>query len=179
MSLEDFLDLPEVKPAREYIDGKIIRKPMPKGKHSRLQLKLCNSINEVAESSKIAYAFRGLSCSFGTRSIVPDVSVFTWSKIPFDRDGEPIHDFLLCPDWVIEILSPQQSSNRVTGNILYCLENGCKLGWLIDPDDRSILMFFADQSPKLLQGDESLLTLAEIPLNLTINQVFSWLKMQA
>ncbi|MEA5471725.1 Uma2 family endonuclease [Spirulina sp. 06S082] len=43
--LEQFLTLPETKPASEYIEGEIVQKPMPKGKHSRLQLKLCNCIN--------------------------------------------------------------------------------------------------------------------------------------
>jgi Uma2 family endonuclease len=66
------------------------------------------------------YAFPELRCSFGKRSIVPDIAVFQWVIIPFDADGEVPNDFLLCPDWTIEILSPEQSSNRVTGNILYC-----------------------------------------------------------
>ncbi|MEO1592174.1 MAG: Uma2 family endonuclease, partial [Cyanobacteria bacterium J06632_22] len=37
VSLEAFLRLPETKPASEYADGKVIQKPMPQGKHSRLQ----------------------------------------------------------------------------------------------------------------------------------------------
>ena len=36
INLEEFLTLPETKPANEYIDGKIIQKPMPKGKHSTI-----------------------------------------------------------------------------------------------------------------------------------------------
>ena len=35
-TLEEFLQLPETKPASEYIDGKIYQKPMPQGKHSTL-----------------------------------------------------------------------------------------------------------------------------------------------
>ncbi len=38
LTLDEFLKLPETKPASEYINGEIIPKPMPKGKHSRLQL---------------------------------------------------------------------------------------------------------------------------------------------
>ena len=98
LTLEEFLDLPETKPASVYINGKIITKPMPKGKHSRLQLRLCNSINDVTESLHVAYAFPELRCSFGIRSIVPDVAVFTWSRIPFAADGEAPNDFLLSPD---------------------------------------------------------------------------------
>jgi len=49
LTKEEFLKLPETKPAREYINGDVVQKPMPKGKHSRLQLRLCNSINQIAE----------------------------------------------------------------------------------------------------------------------------------
>ena len=179
LTLEEFLKQPETKPASEYINGDIVRKPMPKGKHSRLQLRLCNCINDVAESLKSAYAFPELRCSFGVRSIVPDVAVFNWSRTPFDADGEAPNDFPVSPDWTIEILSPEQSSNRVTGNILYCLDHGCQLGWLIDPEDRSILVFHPNQQPELLQGDARLPVLAGIDLELTVAQVFGWLKMSS
>ena len=177
LTLAEFLELPETKPASEYINGKIIQKPMPKGKHSRLQLRLCNTIYEQAESKKIASAFPELRCSFGTRSVVPDVAVFRWDRIPFDTDGEVPDDFLLSPDWTIEILSPDQSSNRVIGNILYCIEHGCQIGWLIDPSDRSILVFRPNQPPQLLKDNETLPVLPEILLKITVVMIFSWLKM--
>lgn len=177
LTLEEFLKLPETKPASEYINGEIIQKPMPKGRHSRLQGKLCASVNQVAEDSKIAYAFPELRCSFGGRSIVPDVAVFQWHGIPFNADGEVPDNFELPPDWTIEILSPEQKPNKVIGNILHCLSHGCRLGWFIEPDDRSVLLFLPGQQPELLQGGDRLLVLEEIELELTVNQVFEWLKM--
>ena len=54
LMLEEFLKLPETKPASKYIDSQIIQKPMPKGRHSRLQGKLCATVNQVAEEQKIA-----------------------------------------------------------------------------------------------------------------------------
>ena len=177
LTLEEFLKLPETKPVSEYINGEIIIKPMPKGKHSRLQLKLCNSVNDVTESEKIAYAFPELRCSFGIRSIVPDVAVFNWPRISFAADGEVPNDFLIFPDWTIEILSPDQSSNRVIDNIPYCLNHGCQLGWLIDPQDRSILVFRSNQQPEIFRGNELLPVLTGINLELTVAQVFGWLKM--
>ena len=62
LTLEEFLKLPETKPASEYINGQIIQKPMPKGRHSRLQGKLCTVINQL-EDKKIAYAFPELRCT--------------------------------------------------------------------------------------------------------------------
>jgi Uma2 family endonuclease len=177
ITLQDFLLMPETKPASEYIDGQIFQKPMPKGKHSRLQLQLCNRINEQAEGQQIAAAFPELRCSFGNRSVVPDVVVFKWERIPFDASGEVPDDFLLPPDWIIEIRSPEQSSNRVIGNILYCLEHGCQLGWLVDPYDRSVLVFRPNQPPILLRDEAMLAGLPEIPLAMTVEMMFGGLKM--
>ena len=177
ITLEEFLKLSETKPASEYINGEIIQKPMPKTRHSRLQSKFIYSINEVAEERRIAYAFPELRCTFGGRSIVPDVAVLRWEHIKFDKNGEPEDDVFVPPDWTIEILSPDQSSNRVTDNILHCLQNGCQLGWLIDPDDRSVLIFKPKQQPELFRGANHLTILDGIDLTLTAQQLFGWLKM--
>lgn len=169
--------MPETKPASEYIDGAVIQKPMPKARHSRLQGKLIDAINEVAEAQQIVYAFPELRCTFGDRSIVPDIAVFRWKNIALDADGEPLDNVLMAPDWAIEILSPEQSPNRVTGNILHCLKHGCQLGWLIDPGDRSIIIFQPQQQPELFHQEDSLIVLEEISLAITAKQVFGWLKM--
>ncbi|MGK7901691.1 MAG: Uma2 family endonuclease, partial [Hormoscilla sp.] len=91
--------------------------------------------------------------------------------------GQVPDRFEIPPDWAIEILSPEQQSNKVIGNILYCLEAGSKLGWFIDPDDLSILVFYPQQQPVLLHGNDPLPMLPEIELQLTVAQVFDWLKM--
>ena len=178
LTLEEFLKYPETKPAiSEFIAGEIIQKPGSKGRHSRLQGKLSNEINRVTEEQKIAYAFPELRCSFGNRSLVPDIAVFRWDNIPFLDNGEVPDRFSLPPNWVIEILSPEQKPNQVIGNILYCIEKGSELGWFIDPDDHSILVFWRDRAPSLQQENDSLPLLSGIELELTVDQLFSWLKM--
>jgi len=177
VTLEEFLALPETKPASEYIDGEVIQKPMPKARHSRLQGKLIDAINRAAEEQRIAYAFPELRCTFAGRSIVPDIAVLRWEQIQFTEDGEPVDDVWVSPAWTMEILSPEQSPNRVTGNILQCLKQGCELGWLVDPGDRSILVFLPQQQPELRYSNDDLTVLDGIELQLTAEQVFSWLKM--
>jgi Uma2 family endonuclease len=179
ITLTAFLAQPETKPASEYIDGAIIQKPMPKGRHSRLQGKLCTVVNQVTEAPKVAYAFPELRCTFGGRSIIPDVAVFGWSQIPFTAEGEVPDNFEIAPDWTIEILSPEQKPNKVIGNILHCLQYGCRLGWFVDPDDSSILVFQLGQQPLLCQGGDRLPMLEAIPVELTVEQVFGWLKMNS
>lgn len=76
LTLEEFLRLPETKPASEYIDGHVIQKPIPQGKHSLIQGELVPTINFVVKPKRLARAFPELRCTFGDRSIVPDIAVF-------------------------------------------------------------------------------------------------------
>ena len=176
LTLEAFLKLPETQPASEFIHGHIHQKPMPQGKHSRLQLKFCNTVNLVAETNKIALAFPELRCTFGGRSIVPDATVFAWERITFEADGEVPNVFEIYPDWTVEILSPDQKATKVISNILHCLKYGTQIGWLIDPEERLILVFIPGQEPIELMGQDRLPMPKFLTLNLTVDWVFGWLK---
>jgi len=178
ITLEEFLKLPETKPYSEYINGQVIQKPIPQGKHSKLQGELITAINAVAKPQKIALAFPELRCTFGGRSIVPDVTLFAWERIPVDENGDIANVFPIAPDWTIEILSPDQSQTKVTGNILHCLNYGCQLGWLLDPDEKSVLIYPAQQQTQLLTQND-ILPVPDLvaDLRLTVADVFNWLKL--
>jgi Uma2 family endonuclease len=118
VTLEEFLHLPETKPASEFINGQIIQKPMPQGKHSAIQGEFISAINQVLRSDRIARAFPELRCTFAGRSLVPDASVFIWQRIERDKDGKIADRFPIAPDWTIEILSPDQNQSKVVRNIL-------------------------------------------------------------
>ena len=156
ISLEEFLLLPETKPASEYVDGKIYQKDMPQGKHSTLQTRFGNRINQVGEPQKLAFAFSELRCTFGGRSIVPDIAVFEWSRILLNANGEVENRFEIVPDWTIEILSPDQNPTRVINNILFCLNHNAKLGWLIDPAEKLVLVFKPQQQPEAKENQDIL-----------------------
>ena len=137
LTLADFLALPETKPAQEWIDGRIVQKPIPQGKHSQLQSALVTTLNLAIKPGQLGCAFPELRCVFGDRALVPDVVVLTWERIPLDGDGEIANLIPLAPDWAIEILSPEQSHTRVTKNLLHCLKHGTTMGWLIDPAEKN------------------------------------------
>ena len=179
LTLEAFLKLSyiEESPAWEY-NGQAIQKPMPQTQHSRLQFKLCEAINQVGEGVEIACAFPELRCTFGGRSIVSDISVLRWQRMPMTPEGELINKFNEFPDWIVEILSPDQSSNHVIANILHCLQYGSELGWLIDPKDRSVLVFQPQQEPVIFAQENCLPILTGLDLEINAIQIFDWLKMK-
>lgn len=177
LTLAEFLQLPETKPASEYIDGRVVQKPMPKGKHSVIQGELVPAINGVVKRKRIARAFPELRCTFGGRSTVPDVAIFLWDKIPRDENGEVADIFLAPPDWTIEILSPEQSQTRVTKNILHCLQHGTEVGWLIDPKEQTVFVYRPKQEPEVSDRPEQVIPVPSFAneLKLTIQELFAWL----
>jgi Uma2 family endonuclease len=177
LTLSEFLLLTETKPANEYIDGYIIQKPMPQGKHSTIQAELVPAINAVMKPKRIARAFPELRCTFGDRSIVPDISVFIWSRIPRDENGEIANIFPAAPDWTIEILSPKQSQTKVIKNILHCLKFGTEMGWLIEPDDKAIFVYRPKQETEVFDQPEQVLPMPVFAreLRLTVKELFDWL----
>jgi Uma2 family endonuclease len=182
LTLDQFLQRPEIdaSPAWEYLQGEVLQKPMPGGKHSRLQLRLAAHVNA---SDSTYEAFPELRCTFGDRSIVPDIVVLATSQIPTDENGEisssGIH---IAPAWLIEILSPDQSQMpnqsqmKVTRNILHSLRHGGQMGWLIDPHERVVLVYQRDRLPDELSGNHQLPGLPGIELALTVTELFDWLK---
>ncbi|MGK7872947.1 MAG: Uma2 family endonuclease [Xenococcaceae cyanobacterium] len=177
ITLDEFLKLPETEPASEYINGRIIEKPMPQGEHSAVQTELASAINLVVKPKQIARAFSELRCTFGGRSIIPDISVFLWNRIPRKENGGVANVFSLAPDWTIEILSPDQSQTKVIKNILHCLNHGTQMGWLIDPEEQSVFVYRQDQPTTFYDEPGICLPVPEFAkdFSLTVDGLFSWL----
>ena len=161
LTLTEFLELSETKPESEYLAGEILQKPMPQGEHSVLQATLVTQINQIGKVQKLACAFPELRCTFAGNSIVPDVAVFEWQNIPLRSNGRIANKFKIAPDWTIEVLSPNQSANRVIRKITFCLSLGTKLGWLIDPRDESIVIFEPNLMP-IVKADGDLLPVISV-----------------
>ncbi len=174
----EFLQLPETKPTCEYFDERIIQKPMPQGKHSVIQGELVSAINRVVKPQHIARAFPELRCTFGDQSVVPDVAVFIWDRIPRDDRGEVANTFSVAPDWTVEILSPGQSQTKVVKKILHCLHDATELGWLIDPDEQTVFIYQPKCEPVVHDQLDQVLVMPAFAqtLQLTLGELFAWLR---
>ena len=178
ITLETFLQLPDTKPASEFINDRIIQKPMPQAKHSAIQGDLVPAINQALRTNRIARAFPELRCTFGNKSIVPNVVVLTWNNIQRDDHGKLINQVRIAPDWTIEILSPDQSQSKVVLNILHCLDHGTQMGWLIDPEEELIFVYHHDRTIAVFNQPQDRVPVPEFAnsLHLTIEQIFNWLQ---
>ena len=178
LTLEAFLELPETKPASEYINGEIIQKPMPQGKHSILQRELSFVLTATFRVDKTAQAFLELRCTFGGRSIVPNITVFLANRIPRESNGDVANVFNLHPDWMIEILSPNQSQTKVIRNILHCLNHGAEMVWLLDPEESCLFVYSPNNLVQVFEDTETILPTPKFAqaVQLTAGEIFAWLK---
>jgi len=87
------------------------------------------------------------------------ISLTKWESLtPEQRKG-----FLpLCPEFLIELLSPSDSWKQGQVKMEEYMDNGCLLGWLIDPKSKRVAIYRQGQpieilnAPKILSGENVL-----------------------
>jgi Uma2 family endonuclease len=76
-----------------------------------------------------------------------------WERIPrSERERFPP----ICPDFVIELLSPSDNLEETKLKMQEYIANGARLGWLIDPATRRVWVYSADDGFRVLDRPESL-----------------------
>ncbi|HLH23227.1 MAG TPA: Uma2 family endonuclease [Chloroflexota bacterium] len=179
LTLEEFLALPEEKPALEYEDGEVTQKVAPKGQHSVLQWRIAELINDATRPGKVALALPELRSTYARTSRVPDISVYTWERIPTDARGRIADDFFEPPDIAIEIVSPGQSVNRLVRRCLSFVAHGVRAALLVDPRDESVLLFVPGAAPVPLGRDDVIdLTSVVAGLEIRVDDVFAALELR-
>ena len=58
----------------------------------------------------------------------------------------------LCPDFVLELLSPTDALDEVKAKLAEFISNGAQLGWIIDPLERSVHVYRPGAAPVELRG---------------------------
>ena len=62
----------------------------------------------------------------------------------------------LCPEFVVELMSPSDTLAERRAKMLVWVANGAELGWLIDPDARTVEVFRPGREPELVSGADML-----------------------
>lgn len=82
-----------------------------------------------------------------------------WEHLtPEQQDGYPP----VCPDFVVELRSPTDNLNELRAKMQEYMNNGARLGWLIDPQTRQVEIYRSGQaveiinSPNTVSGEDVL-----------------------
>ncbi len=64
----------------------------------------------------------------------------------------------LCPDFVVELMSESDSLRGTDAKLHEYIDNGCRLGWLIDPTTETVRVYRADGSVSIIRGLDQVLS---------------------
>ncbi len=62
----------------------------------------------------------------------------------------------ICPDFVIELRSESDQLQTLQDKMTEYLDNGCQLGWLIDPQSQTLTIYQPQRSPEILNQPKTL-----------------------
>lgn len=62
----------------------------------------------------------------------------------------------LCPDFVVELCSPTDSLNQTQAKMQEYIDNGARLGWLIDAEARRVEIYRPNQDIEILENPVTL-----------------------
>jgi Uma2 family endonuclease len=178
ITLEQFLALPEAKPALEMTpEGEIVQKVSPTTTHAALQRELAVRLEAHARQLRLGHAFTEQRVVLGRVSRVPDVSFYSQARLPLDESGEYVDHPRTPPDLVAEIYSPGQENRRdVMTKARWYVEQGVRIVLLVDPRQRRITLL-TPRSEAVFEGDEPLPLEVLLPdLRLTPAELFTALQ---
>lgn len=144
--------------------GQLLIMPPIGGKSGKREAELIMKVGIWNEQSQLGEVFSSSTCfrlpKGGERS--PDVAWVSrdrWQSLNI-QEQEKFPP--LCPDFVIELRSRTDSLKSLQEKMLEYLENGLRLGWLIDPQEQQVEIYRQGQSveilslPAMLSGEDIL-----------------------
>jgi Uma2 family endonuclease len=156
LTLEEFLELPEVKPALEFDRGVVTQKVSPQGQHGALGFDVAAILDHCGRPGRLARVFVELRFTSGGRSLVPDVSAYRWERVPRTEDGKIADEFLEPPDIAVEIVSPDQSLREQTAKCAGYVRHGTSIALLVNPRNETVGDFRPGAAPRWLRGDDEI-----------------------
>lgn len=155
LTLDEFLRLPEEKPALEYLDGVVTQKVAAKGPHGALQFVLAKWLDRAGGEGETAWVFTETHTHWARRaSLGPDISVYLTERVPITVDGYVDDDFWEPPDIAVEIASPGQSPNQMTTRAQTLTSLNVRVVLIVEPRLRRVRLARFGQPIVTYPGDD-------------------------
>ena len=157
---EVFEQLDELNPAWDFElseEGELIimagESPESSARGADLIRQIGNWSVERARGVYFGPALRARPEGIGLR--MPDAAWISDERYE-QRDHENRGSLTVCPELIIEVVSPSNRLHEQQAKMDYWIARGALLGWLIDPFTRRVWVYRPDQAAQLLEEPESL-----------------------
>jgi len=111
--------------------------------------------NEQTQQGEVFDSSTGFSLPNGSDR-VPDVAWLKQSRWEFLTLEQREKFIPLCPDFVIEMLSPSDNLKQTQEKLKEYMDNGCRLGWLINRRHKTVEIYRPNQTPEIIKKPFSL-----------------------
>jgi Uma2 family endonuclease len=169
LTLDQFLQIPEQKPALEFdSDGTIHEKMSPTTEHAALQAHLAHLLMSWIDidPGRRGYVYTELRTNVAGASKLPDVAFY--HRRP--RESARKHA-LEVADLAVEILSPRDDLEEQRAKCQWYVDHGAQAAMLVDPGQRSVTVF---ESVGQVEAFSSGATLVLLPgLELALEDIFA------
>lgn len=178
VTLDEFLRMSEIDeaPGQEFIDGRIETKPMANRIHARIAKGFDQRLTDFGEANGLGLSDMEVRFTFAGRSILPDVSFQVAERVDIEPDGTPANRITIPPDIHVEVVSPDQSVPKTHAKLIFSLANGCSLGIMVHPENKTIDVYRPGRPPERLADDGAIDFAPVLPgLVVPVTEVFSWM----
>ena len=136
----------------EYIDGEVMELNVGTGNHGGIQFEFAWRFKEYLKVNPIGHTYGDLHCRLNiggrTRYRLPDACVILGPRI----QGYPEK----APELCVEIRSPEDSVADQIAKFEDYFANGCRLGWLVLPEESSVLILTPGAAPRAAREGDTL-----------------------
>jgi len=147
---EEFMALPQGG-RYELVDGDLIDMGNSGMEHGNIGMFLGGVIEIYVRSHKL-----GVTCDSSTAFTMksgnkrsPDVSFVARERLQ-GLKRLPKGFFQGAPDLAVEVISPNNTFEEIHSKLVEYFENGCRLAWVINPDEQSVLVYHQPHPDRLL-----------------------------
>jgi Uma2 family endonuclease len=161
LSLKDYLAFCRANPdlrVERSAEGEIIIVPPVGGEGSFRSMKASAQLDHWAEKDGRGTAFDS-SVAFllpDRSALSPDASWVSSESLARLTRAQRREFLRLCPEFVIEVMSPSDRLKPAQANMEVWIANGAQLAWLIDADHETVYVYRKSHAPKTRKGIKEL-----------------------
>jgi Uma2 family endonuclease len=155
LTVDDLDRMPEDDILRELVDGELREWMAPGPDHGAIELTLGSALLQFVVERRLGHVMSG-EVRFRIKgdlhhARMADVAFVAAGKYPDERP--PRKADATQPDFVAEVISPDDTAAMVQEKVRDWLSTGLRLLWLVYPDTNQVVVYRADGSAQTIEHD--------------------------
>ena len=158
MTARELAELPDKGARRELVDGRLRMMSPAGGEHGRIAMRLALDLGNHVQANKLGVVFAaetGFIIATAPDTVrAPDVSYVSRHRL---SELSSLEGYLpLAPDFVAEVVSPNDSYSDVNDKVVAWLDAGVRLVLVVESKTRTMQAYFAKDDVVELSNSDAL-----------------------